>query len=697
MYKNKLKYEKSPYLLQHSGNPVDWNAWNEESLKLAKTLDKPIFLSVGYSTCYWCHVMERESFENEKIAGMLNECFVNIKVDREERPDIDRVYMTALQSMTGSGGWPMNMFLTPDLKPFYGATYIPPRAKYNRAGFEDVILQINELWKTKKEDLLNSSNKIFNLLNSRLHEVDTSSINIDKEIFDKSFDTIKNIFDPDNGGFGFGNKFPRPVVLNYLLAYYYYTNNKEALDIVLFTLKKMCDGGIYDHLGGGFHRYAVDIYWRIPHFEKMLYDQAQISYTLFDAYAISENKFLYDFGVDVLEYVLKNLTDVNGGFYSAEDAESAIEESTPNFKEEGYYYLWEKDKVEKILGKENADIFNYAFGIKHEGNSIADPHNVLKNRNVLYLANDIFDTAKEFDKTYDEIEKILDESRKILLEKRIKRPKPHLDDKILTSWNSLMISAFAKGYNITREEKYLEAAKKCCNFILNNLWNKNEMTLYHRFRDNEVKFISPLEDYAFLIKSLLDLFETTFDASYLYNANEIAEAAINKFYDSQNSGFFDAEPASEDVILKTKDIYDGAEPSANAVMIENMLRLAYIIENNEFQEIAGNSIKYFYPETNNMPFSSPQMLTNILFYINSPMEIIFSGRKNNAEIKKMIKYIHGKFIPFKIFIHAGKETEIYVPFLRNIVEDYNKINFYICENHSCKLPVNNLKDLEKII
>jgi uncharacterized protein len=697
MSKNKLKYEKSPYLLQHSENPVDWNAWNDVSLKLAKDSDKPIFLSVGYSTCYWCHVMERESFENDKIAKLLNKYFINIKVDREERPDLDRVYMTALQSMTGSGGWPMNMFLTPELKPFYGATYIPPKEKYGRAGFEDVIEQINELWKNRRQDIIKSSVKIFELLDSRLMEKNSASVIINSDIFEKSFDTTKNIFDVDNGGFGLGNKFPRPVVLNFLLSYYYFTGNQEALDMTTFTLKKMCEGGVYDQLGGGFHRYAVDTYWRVPHFEKMLYDQGQIASALFDTYSVTGLQFLISYGKDILEYVLNNLTDKNGGFYSAEDAESAIEESSPGYKEEGFYYLWEKEQVEKILGREKSDIFCFAYGIKHDGNTISDPHNVFRNKNVLHLANDIFDTAKEFGKSYDEIDDILSESKRMLLEKRIKRPKPHRDDKILTSWNSLMISAFAKGYNITCEKKYREAAERCCSFILENLWNKKENILYHRYRDGDVKFLSALEDYSYFIKALLDLYETAFKETYLKSAIEIAQAAISKFYDKSNSGFYDSEPGAEDIILKTKDIYDGAEPSGNAIIVENLLRLGNITGNSEFPEIAENCIKYFYHDINNMPFSSPQMLNNVLYIKNAPKEIIFTGNLNDTELKKIIKYIHGKFIPFKAFIHADKKTSAYIPYINKIVKDFENVNFYICENQSCKLPVNKLKDLKKLL
>lgn len=694
---NKLLNEKSPYLLQHSNNPVNWYAWNEESLQLSKEENKPIFLSVGYSTCYWCHVMERESFENEAIADLLNKYFINIKVDREERPDLDRVYMTALQSMIGSGGWPMNMFLTPDLKPFYGATYIPPKAKYGRAGFEDIIEQIQNLWTTKRQEIITSSEKIFDLLNTRISQKSNLNINFDNAIFEKSFDTIKNIFDYDNGGFGIGNKFPRPVILNYLLSLYSRFGFTEALDIVTFTAKKMCEGGIYDHLGGGFHRYAVDVYWRVPHFEKMLYDQAQIANLLFDLYSLTGKKYFLNFAEETLNYVHNNLTDSTGGFYSAEDAESAIEESIPNYKEEGFYYTWEKTQIDDILGKTESAIFNYAYGIKHEGNTISDPHNIFKNKNVIHFANDIYDTAKAFNKSPDEIENILLNCRNILLEKRNKRPKPHLDDKLLTSWNSLMISAFAKGYNITRNEKYKDIAIKCSGFISEKMWDDKKNILYRRYRDGEVKYSGTLDDYAFYIKSLIDLYESTFYIEYLEKALNITNVIINKFLDKVNYGFFDAEPDVKDVILKTKDIYDGAEPSGNSIMLENLLRLEYISGKKGFSEITEKSLNYFYPETENLPFSSPQMLNNYLSNTSAPKEIIFTGDLKDKKLAEMIEYIHGKFIPFKIIVYANKETEKYTALIKNIIKNYNETKVYVCENEACKLPVDNLDNLKKLL
>ena len=417
--------------------------------------------------------MEREVFENKEIADLMNNSFINIKVDREERPDVDRVYMIALQSMTGSGGWPMSMFLTPDLKPFYGATYIPPKAKYNRSGFEDVVAQINDVWKNKHNEVINSSNKITDYLKDNLNEKRSSDekTELNDKIFDTAFEQIKKAYDDEHGGFGASNKFPRPVVYNFLLAYYYYTKNSEALDMVTFTLKKMFKGGMYDHLGGGFHRYSVDHLWRVPHFEKMLYDQAQIVNSYLDVYQITNDKYFLNIAEDTLNYVLANLTNKDGGFYSAEDAESALDKSKPDIKEEGAYYLWDKRETDELLTNEESRIFNFYYGIEAFGNTISDPHNVFTNKNVLYVANDVYDTAKKFSRTVDEITQILGECGKKLRIERNKRPRPHLDDKILTSWNGLMISAFARAYQITGKEIYLDEAISSAEFIKRNLYD----------------------------------------------------------------------------------------------------------------------------------------------------------------------------------------------------------------------------------
>ncbi|TRZ64029.1 thioredoxin domain-containing protein [bacterium] len=690
---NNLINEKSPYLQQHAYNPVNWFPWNETALELAKKENKPIFLSVGYSTCYWCHVMERECFENKEIADMLNKSFINIKVDREERPDIDRVYMSALQSLTGSGGWPMNMFLTPSLKPFYGATYIPPKSKYGRAGIEDIISQINQLWNKKRNEIMESSEKIFAILKNKNESTkeDIGDKNFDEELNHLAFEQAYGLYDFENGGFGQGNKFPRPVMLDYLLSYYTDYKDAKALDIVTYTLKKMCEGGIYDHLGGGFHRYAVDNIWRVPHFEKMLYDQAQIINTLLDTYLITKNDFFLKYAEETIKYVSERLLSPEGGFYSAEDAESI---SDNDVKEEGYYYLWTFNEIKNALGVDY-DIFINTFGVLKDGNTIHDPHGVFLNRNVLYIANDVYDTAKTSGAKPEDIIDMLSKFKSELLKIRDKRKRPHLDDKILTSWNALMISALAKAYTVTGKDKYKVYAENCLKFIGDKLTVNNK--LKHRYRDGEASFEATLEDYAYYINCLIDSYEMNFNSEYLLLADKLCGEVINIFYDNDSGGFYDANPERSDIILKIKDSYDGAEPSANSVMIENLLRLGYISGNEKFVATAEKSLKFFYKDISKSLFSGPNFLRISGYFLNSPKEIIFSGKSDSHQFKELLGLLRNKFINRKILIKADKKMSEYSVILNSVVTDFDSSKVYVCENFKCNLPVDNPEELKIIL
>ena len=695
MKNNKLINEKSPYLLQHAHNPVDWHPWNEETFKLAKKENKPIFLSIGYSACYWCHVMEREVFENEEIAEMMNKFFVNVKVDREERPDVDRVYMTALQAMTGSGGWPMSMFLTPDLKPFYGATYVPPKAKYGRAGFEDVITQIHEVWTNKEKEVIDSGDKIVERLNEFIEARSSKESELSKETLENAFTNIKKIYDEEYGGFGSGNKFPRPVVFNFLLDYYYHTKDFSSLDMVSYSLKKMYEGGMYDHLSGGFHRYSVDNIWRVPHFEKMLYDQAQLVTTYVNAYLVTKNKFYLFVAEDTAEYVLENLMNKDGGFYSAEDAESALDPDKPKDKAEGAYYLWEKKELEEILTKDEAEIFNFFYGIQNMGNTLNDPHEVFGKKNVLFIANDIFDTAKQFGKNPEDIAEIIDECRSKLLQERVKRPKPGLDDKILTSWNGLMISGLANLYKVTKKDQFLNAGSKAVEFIKDKLYKNKE--LLHRYRDGEAKYEGTLEDYAYLINGLLDLYEATYEVKYLEFAIELNQTTIDKFYDNENSGFFDVAENTEDVILKTKDSYDGAEPAGNSIQIMNLLRLGYMTDNKDLIEKAESSLKLFSAELDRLPFSSPQMLCSLSFVLNSPKEIIVTGDPVNEKTKELVNCVNEIYIPNKVVMHSSEEFIKIAPFIEKLITGNKEPKVYVCENYQCNLPTDDTEKLKELL
>ncbi|HMQ68411.1 MAG TPA: thioredoxin domain-containing protein [Ignavibacteria bacterium] len=695
MKNNKLINEKSPYLLQHAHNPVDWHPWNEETFRLAKKVNKPIFLSIGYSACYWCYVMEREVFENEEIAKMMNEYFVNVKVDREERPDVDRVYMTALQAMTGSGGWPMSMFLTPDLKPFYGATYVPPKAKYGRAGFEDVITQIHDVWKNKEKEVIESGDKIVDRLNEFIEARSAKESELSEATLENAFINIKKIYDEEYGGFGSGNKFPRPVVFNFLLGYYYHTRDFSSLDMVSYSLKKMYEGGMYDHLSGGFHRYSVDNIWRVPHFEKMLYDQAQLVTTYVNTYLVTKNKFYLFVAEDTAQYVLENLMNKEGGFFSAEDAESALDHDKPGAKAEGAYYLWEKEELEEILTKDEAEIFNFFYGIQNMGNTLNDPHEVFGKKNVLFIANDIFDTAKQFGKNPEDIAEIIDECRSKLLRERIKRPKPGLDDKILTSWNGLMISGLANLFKVTNNDQFLLAGSKAVDFIKDKLYKNNE--LLHRYRDGESKYDGTLEDYAYLINGLLDLYEASFEVEYLEFAIELNRSAIGKFYDNDNSGFFDVAENTEDVILKTKDSYDGAEPAGNSIQIMNLLRIGYMTDNKDHIEKAEKSLKLFSPELDRLPFSSPQMLCSLSFVLNSPKEIIITGDKKNEKTLELVKCVNEMFIPDKVVMNSSEEFIQLAPFVGKLITDITDSKVYVCENYQCNLPVDDIEKLKELL
>lgn len=694
---NKLISEKSPYLLQHAYNPVDWFAWGEEAFEKAKAEDKPIFLSIGYSTCYWCHVMEREIFENPKMAELMNKFFVSIKVDREERPDVDRVYMTALQAMTGSGGWPMSMFLTPTLKPFYGATYIPPNSKYGMPGFEDLVTEIHNAWKNRRNEIEQSGSTIIKHI-SQFTAQKSESRDLNEEILKKGIEQYKNGFDEEYGGFGGAPKFPRPVGINFLLRTYSRFSDEEVLRMIVRTLFQMARGGIYDHLGGGFHRYSVDRFWIVPHFEKMLYDQAQLVSVYLDAYQLTKDRYFAEVARDVLNYVERNLTHPHGGFYSAEDAESVLDVSNPYEKEEGAFYVWEKSAIDNLLGEKNAEIFCYYFGVGARGNAPAgsDPHNVFMNKNILYQAHALSDTSNKFNISTDDADKILAESKRILFEAREKRPRPHLDDKILTSWNGLMITAFAKAYNVLGDEKYIELARKSADFILNNLFKNNN--LLHRFRDGEARYDGTLEDYAFFIQSLIDLYEACFDENYLERALELNKLMIKYFYDNENGGFFDTSDKDKSILVRTKEDYDSAEPTGNSIAILNLLRLSQFTENKDYYDKAAESLKLFSGKMSEQPYATPQLLCALDFSLTKPKQIIVAGKKNDKLAQEMIREVHNHYIPDKILIFAGTGIENKViPFLQSIIKPSDKTTAYVCENYTCKLPVSDLEEFRKLL
>ncbi len=692
---NKLINEKSPYLLQHAYNPVQWHPWGEEAFLTARGQDKPIFLSIGYSTCYWCHVMEREVFENEEIADLMNELFINIKVDREERPDVDRVYMSVLQAITGSGGWPMSLFLTPELKPFYAATYIPPRSKYGRAGFEDVIKEISKIWREKRTDVDNSSENIVTAMKERLAQ-SPGNEDLSMSVFYNALTQFEGAYDEENGGFGRGNKFPRPSAFDFLMNLYQANKEFPALDMTLFSLKKMFEGGMYDHLGNGFHRYSVDVYWRVPHFEKMLYDQAQLVKTYSSAYLLTNNKYFLAIAEKTADYVFTNLQSPEGAFYSAEDAESATDKDDPHTKEEGANYLWLKSEIDELLGAERSRIFCYCFGVEFHGNTIHDPHEVFGKKNVLYIAHDIFEAASKFSKTEEEISRILEESKQILLDARKLRPSPSLDDKILTNWNCLMISGLISLFRASGNKAYLDKAVSALDFILQNP-ARDINSLKHCYNDGDSRFDGTLEDYSTFTAALTDAYEATFEIRYLKMAVEAAEVAISRFYDKVNSGFFDADPSASDIIFGTKEIYDGAEPSGNSLQIMNLLRLSAMTDREDLREIAEKCLKLFSYDLKQMPFSSPSMLNAVRFLLQGQVEIFITGDPRDPKVRELSEFVMSIYMPNSVMLSAGKEMQELFPFIGKLVGKSDTPLVYVCKDRACSLPTDDKLKLKELL
>ena len=696
---NRLIKEKSPYLLQHAYNPVDWYPWGEGAFKKARDEDKPIFLSIGYSTCYWCHVMEREVFENDSIAELMNKYVVSIKVDREERPDIDRIYMAALQSMTGSGGWPMSMFLTADRKPFFGATYIPPTAKYGRAGFEDVLTRIHEVWTTDRREILEAGGQIEGHIRTFLAPASNPTA-AGKQALDQGFQSFLKSYDSENGGFGRSPKFPTPVSFNFLLRYFNRTGEKQALEMSLVTLKSMYNGGMYDHLGGGFHRYSTDARWHVPHFEKMLYDQAQIAVAYLEAYQITQDRFYGDVARDILNYVDREMTHPDGGFYSAEDAESALDPKQPAKKKEGAFYTWKKEEIDSLLTAHESELFEYVFDVKSTGNVEEDLHNEFPGLNVLHRIHTADEAANHFKIMTDDVVKTLNRAREKLHRARENRPYPHLDDKILLSWNGLMISAFARASQVLDEPKYLHNAKRASKFILTKMTDGETGTLLRRYRDGEARFEAHLEDYAFFIQALIDLYESSFDIQWLQKALDLTQKQNVFFYDSQNGGFFDTSGSDSTILVRTKESTDGAEPSGNSIAILNLLRLSQITDNREFAQMAEKSLQYFGERLLAIPAGAAQFLVALDFSLVKPKQIIITGPADRPDTRNLLREVHSHYLPAKVLLLADGSTgqEVLsssVPFLKSIKMIEGKATVYVCENYTCKLPTNDVAVLRQ--
>jgi uncharacterized protein YyaL (SSP411 family) len=675
---NRLINEKSPYLLQHAYNPVDWYPWCDEAFERAKIEDKPIFLSIGYSTCHWCHVMEKESFEDEEVAKILNENFIPIKVDREERPDIDTVYMTICQAMTGHGGWPLTIIMTPDKKPFFAGTYIPKHSRYGRIGLIELLQKVVEIWKENKDKVISLAEQITSEIKEALEKVEKGNI-IDETIFTLAYKELEENFDPEYGGFGEAPKFPTPHNLMFLLRYWKRTGNARAIDMVEQTLKGMWLGGIYDQIGFGFHRYSTDRKWLVPHFEKMLYDQALISLACIETYQATGKEKYAVLCSEVFSYVIDNLTNTDGGFFSAEDADSE--------GEEGKFYLWEYSELEKILNQSELNFVIENFNIRKDGNYIDELKRSRTGKNIFHLSSEL----------EGEKRKIWESIRLKLLKHRNNRIRPLKDDKILTDWNGLTISSLAKGYLTFGVEDYIKIAEKSANFILKNMLT-NDGKLLHRFRDGEAKINGHLDDYAFLAWGLIELYEATFKTNYLKKAIELTNKMIELFWDENNGGFFLSE--NEDVLFKQKEIYDGAIPSGNSVALLVLIKLSKITGRSDLNELTFKLVETFSGTVSKHPSAYTFFLSAFDFLIGPSFEIIIVG-KSSDDISKIQKLLNSKFIPNKILLYKPTDREdeinLIAPFLTHYKEIDGKTTIYICTNYECKQPVTSVEEMMRLI
>ena len=691
---NHLIHEKSPYLQQHANNPVDWYPWGEEAIVRAVKEDKPIFLSIGYSTCHWCHVMAHESFENQEIADYLNTYFISIKVDREERPDIDQIYMTATQSMTGSGGWPMSVFLFPDTRPFYAGTYFPPRESYGRPGFMEVLQAIHNAWGGDRKKLRQSADQVTAHIKS---ESPDSIKSLDTAWLDKGFKQIKASYEPQYGGFGQAPKFPRPVIMDFLFRHYKTTGEKEVRDMALFTLDQMAAGGMYDHVGGGFHRYSVDGQWRVPHFEKMLYDQSQLVSVYLSAFQLTGGKNYRKTATEILDYVLRDMQAPEGGFYSAEDADS-VNPYNPQEHTEGAYYLWTEEEIDSLLTTREALLFKIYYGVKKDGNALDDPQKEFTGRNILYQKKDLSEAARQAGFNEAAGQQLLDAARTKLLARRQSRTAPHLDDKIITAWNGLMISALAKGAMILDEDRYLLAATRAADFILNSV--TVDGNLKRRWREGDARYPAALDDYSFLIQGLLDLYAAKHDPSLLKHAIKLMDQQI-AFFSDEKGGFYDTQESTE-LLARMKSAYDGAEPSGNSVAALNLQRLAHLTGKKEWIERAKKSIESFGKTLAAYPPAMPLMLSAVNMLIDTPKQVVISGGADDEDTRILLHEVHSRYLPNTIIILAdGEENQAFLkkhlPFLATTEKIEGKATAYVCENFTCRLPVNTREELAALL
>jgi len=686
---NRLINEKSPYLLQHADNPVDWYPWNDEAFERAREMDKPIFLSIGYSTCHWCHVMAHESFEDYEIAQLLNESFVPIKVDREERPDIDQIYMSVCQMLTGSGGWPLTIIMTPEREPFFAGTYFPKQSAHGRIGMNELIPRVAHIWANEREEVRKARSRIQEALNEIAPT--PSKFVINDALLTRAYQQLESEFDPEYGGFGSAPKFPTPHRMTFLLRHWQRTGEPNALRIVKTTLDAMARGGIRDHVGSGFHRYSTDREWLLPHFEKMLYDQALLLIAYSEAYLVTGDSQFAEIADEIVSYVERELTSPEGGFYSAEDADSE--------GVEGKFYIWTKAEIKEILG-EDADLFCQVYGITSEGNFLEEATRERTGANIPHLSVALDEMAEELDMRIDELEEKLDMMRQSLFDARETRIRPHRDDKILTDWNGLMIAALAIASRALGKSQYVETAITASEFIERELVD-SDGKLLHRYRDSEAGIDAFLDDYAFCIWGLLELYQSTFDTRYLSRALELSEIVIDDYWDSENAGFYFSPDSSRDLIMRMKESYDGAMPSGNSVMMSVLIKLSHLTARSEFAEKAQQLAVALGERVEQVPASHAQLLNGIGLALGPTSELVIVGDPNDSSTQAMLSILKSKFLPNTVTLFIDPQNRDLVaemaPFTQSMEMLNNKSTAYVCVNHTCDLPTTDPKHMIELI
>ena len=685
---NRLINEKSPYLQQHAYNPVDWYPWGEEAFERARREEKPIFLSIGYSTCHWCHVMERESFEDPATAELMNEHFINIKVDREERPDVDQVYMTAVQVVSGHGGWPLSAWLTPELKPFYVGTYFPPRPMYGRPSFTDALLQLNNAWTTDREKVYRSATAIANSVGQASAVVeDPTRTEIDPTIVDACYAQIEQSYDPEYGGFGGAPKFPRPSLFEFLLRYHHHHGSPKALEMTAHTLRMMCQGGMYDQLGGGFARYSVDAEWRVPHFEKMLYDQGQLVAILADTYRITRDELFAGFIRHTVEYLERDLmvsdpdAPGHGTFYSAEDADSEGEEGT--------FYVWTRAELAEHLGEQERRAIETYYGFTDAGN-------FEHGKNVLHTSASIEQVARQMSLEPREVEALLTSAQEKLFAVRERRVRPGRDEKVLTSWNGLMISGLARAAAALDEPRYADMATECARRIVENM-RDGDGRLMHRMKDGEVKIPGFLDDYAFLVQGLIDLYETTFDIRHLETADRLVAEANALFWDEEGGGYYMTSGEDASVLFRSKADHDGAEPSGNSVMAMNLLRLGRLFYDEDYQRKAERTIRMFTARVEKYPSAMPLMVAAAMAQARPPRQIVIAASRSDLDgAARLHEQAQREYRPDTAIVMTRDDAPSrWMASRMELIAEMRPVDgrsvAYVCENLACQAPVTSLE------